>query len=1490
MPQFPRDGTATPASGVRGTATPQNATSGDAEPAAGGVGTATPAPDRKRRRPEPVSADAKPAVGSRKPPPGAAAAAPERQEGTPLCRDYARPGGCVRSSCRYRHELPESAPQCIDFALGKCMRVHCRFRHVPSKNQRAGDRVGSFGAGHGGGRTWGRPTQALPPPGPFAQEELTAREEAARAGLAAGCSAELGKLWSACHDGLKVPESTCLGCGGALRTAGDVRAHRSRHAADVLRNATARWLVECREAMQQDADGELRGAAELLAQERKSRPSLPKEKRQHAQSDVAEPRAAAAPAEAAAETGRVTPPAEGPGGAPSPPHGPVSADAGAAAAVAATLVVGTVVSRGRGGDDLTVDGDVESNPGPAQAGYAGPPGCADCSPTPARPFSRGRGGDDLAVDGCVERNPGPEDPLGSLSEADLNDFQELSESTALALDSSGECILGDAQAPVGSDSQVGQVVVPPAAQAAPATPAQGAKKCVCGKVIGKQGRHRKGCPRNGLANDTPQFSQNKRQRAGPFQAAGQGPMPPPALPAPPLSQGQSPPQGPSQEVPDGPDGYLRPLPTDLTFASVTALRVPTLTRIPSCAAVTVGSALEIACRRATGDEGWLRLMAFPSLVLRRCRRGGAKAIASELRRRVGLWRSGDLETLWAEAQAALVEGSKVAPKRYPLEGEEDRWHWGLGTEVAGVDDLDDATVRRVVRLARQRDYRRAVSALSAVKVAPATEEVLGKLRERHPSAPVPGIPPKASEGVPLSRKQLKKALKGFPRGTAAGPSGLTAQHLLDLWCASSPLPEGLRLVVNRIIQGAVPEVASRYVFGALLVPLEKKDGGIRPIAVGEVLRRLAAKGISAQLKEHVSKLLLKGRQFGVGIPSGADTIAHTFRRVAESYRQALSGLEAKGFAKMDFANAFNRVDRGAILRAVAKHAPDALPYAVAAYGNHTNLSFGVDCLTSECGVQQGDPLGPLFFSLVLLDVLQQLEADHPGLTDGLDAAGFYLDDGTVAGEWPAVAKWLDAFEPIAASVGLHLNKAKSELIVFGDRDAADATFDGFKRFSADCWELLGLPCGTPESVAAAAAKAFERSARRTAAIASLPDPHAALALLRSCAGFATIQFLMRGVGAAADFEQVDRSTRAAVGRITGIDMSDKAWEQAVLPIRSSGLGIHDCAEYAALACLAASADAARLADRVTSIQLPSDPFCTMALGCPRLAHYPDVLKTIEDSRRADGIPEARSQKRWSKSVDIVRAGVLFDSASTQDKARLQSCSAKHASGWLYGHPESGEDLWLKPQLFVAALRLRLGLPILETPSTCRLCNSSEADVFGHHSLACISGGLRTRAHNAIRDGVDALARSALLTPAREPRPFANSPQSRLDISVSRDGVLFLYDIALTFPLQQSSVQAAALEQGGAATKYEAIKRNKYLPLIAQEPRPADFKLVPLICDTFGAWGDSAAPALATIAHAWGLRSDLRPAIAMPLAMHRLNFVIIREVARIALANGPIACG
>ena len=79
--------------------------------------------------------------------------------------------------------------------------------------------------------------------------------------------------------------------------------------------------------------------------------------------------------------------------------------------------------------------------------------------------------------------------------------------------------------------------------------------------------------------------------------------------------------------------------------------------------------------------------------------------------------------------------------------------------------------------------------------------------------------------------------------------------------------------INLALSGNAPTEFAPYFASAPLVPVQKKDGSLRPIAVGGVLRRIVSK-ICVKKILHRAISYLSPVQLGVGIPNGIEAIVH----------------------------------------------------------------------------------------------------------------------------------------------------------------------------------------------------------------------------------------------------------------------------------------------------------------------------------------------------------------------------------------------------------------------------------------------------------------------------------------------------------------------------------------------------------------------------------------------------------------------------------------
>ena len=97
--------------------------------------------------------------------------------------------------------------------------------------------------------------------------------------------------------------------------------------------------------------------------------------------------------------------------------------------------------------------------------------------------------------------------------------------------------------------------------------------------------------------------------------------------------------------------------------------------------------------------------------------------------------------------------------------------------------------------------------------------------------------------------------------------------------------------------------------------------------------------------------------------------------VARQWMQRNASSGNKMFFKLDLENAFNSLDRSALLRAVRADFPDMTPWADWCYAHPSTLFCGQRSLNKEKGVQQGDPLGPLLVSLSIQPIIEKVIAE-----------------------------------------------------------------------------------------------------------------------------------------------------------------------------------------------------------------------------------------------------------------------------------------------------------------------------------------------------------------------------------------------------------------------------------------------------------------------------------------------------------------------------------
>ena len=571
-------------------------------------------------------------------------------------------------------------------------------------------------------------------------------------------------------------------------------------------------------------------------------------------------------------------------------------------------------------------------------------------------------------------------------------------------------------------------------------------------------------------------------------------------------------------------------------------------------------------------------------------------------------------------------------------------------------------------------------------------------------------------------------------------------------------------------------------------------------------------------------------QFGVAFPCGAEKIAHGLRTCIEKHWSE----NDFGVLKVDMTNAFNLVSRQAILSECAKHFPELLPWVSWCYGQHPLLWHHLGCLTSESGVQQGDPLGPLLFSLVLNILVMKVARDSA--CSNLPFHAWYLDDGVMAGPRSSLCRILSLLQEEGPALGIIVNLPKCEAF---SQHGLDMFPLRMKKSDKPSLEILGIPIGDQEFCSSFISKKHTKAKILLSLLeeVGIVDPQVALILLHLCGAFCKLVHLARATPstlASKVFALIDDDIRMTFCRCIGVDMSDTAWQQAQLSPSRGGLGFRSLSRHSSAAFISS--------------------LCSSGFGLQSSHHLSQAIETFNSLvSPADAVSveslltTSVSQKYLSGKLDDRVFNMLLNSSSVADKARLLSVSSPHAASWLSVVPSENLGLHLDPPVFQVAIKWWLGLDTSEG-SQCALCPGSTLDHLGHHAVTCKYGGDVVSRHNRIRDILVETCRRAHIGVKVE----VGNNLSR-DHSKTRPADILLpnwflgrtaaLDVSITSPLNPVTLLEAGVSATAAAQATEARKHQ------ANDPKCSElgWVCVPMVVETYGAWGKEATAIISSVA-------------------------------------------
>ena len=772
------------------------------------------------------------------------------------------------------------------------------------------------------------------------------------------------------------------------------------------------------------------------------------------------------------------------------------------------------------------------------------------------------------------------------------------------------------------------------------------------------------------------------------------------------------------------------------------------------------------------------------------------------------WDCFSLDSLKQSVMAEVVAGGKVDP-----------------------DPVVTPAQKRCNKLMEAGEVGRAMRTLLSDDNTPRTrptEEVMDALRALHPA------PLQADELSPVmaadtttviqSDQNLppfsKAAVHGYfqrqRRLKGVGPLGLRVDHIKDILgdcCEDNEFLSRLAQFISRIAAGTLPLSTFQLLGSAILIPIPKSPaGGIRPIAMGEVLRKAAATLLS-KLTQTESAEIFEWVQYGIGVTSACEFISLNLSRTLSLHE----GDQWLDTALFDATNAFNLGDRVKLRSAVAKHLPVLLPYFDAFYKVPALLftpGYLGPPILSQCGVQQGDPLGPLFFCLLVHDLfskarLAALEASTAMHTHSREFRfGAYLDDVTVHDSHDSVLAAIKVLIHDGPEVGFVVNPRKTRILLarglqgeaLASRRLAYAQALGLRADDPELdaivisplggeqkygVKLLGVPVGSDAFIKDFISQMETGFVKDCNKLLTLKDTQKEW-LLFTISLQRKWDYLFRCLPPKYTSElckRLDAHLRKLASKILHHVLSDSEWDQSTLNFGDGGLGVRSplvTAPLAHLACCSDFVDAMRVDKDI--VFPPESGFLEGIAGSLSLLNeecsvfdlslvsdmlidgssglVPSEGNSVHSPFSFDTIRSVASRAKRGRTQEVLSSMVMGSRARdicVENDPRWKAIRGVEQGAFLSAVPKG--SCKMKSSHFQTACLLRLGGKLSCVPAGLRCDCGRHVEIGAEvsHLTYCNKGGGATSRHNNVAREVAALGVYAGIDSKLEPYGCFVSP-------------------------------------------------------------------------------------------------------------------------------------
>ena len=448
-----------------------------------------------------------------------------------------------------------------------------------------------------------------------------------------------------------------------------------------------------------------------------------------------------------------------------------------------------------------------------------------------------------------------------------------------------------------------------------------------------------------------------------------------------------------------------------------------------------------------------------------------------------------------------------------------------------------------------------------------SEEIRQTVESKHPNA-------ESAKETALSREdatpveevifeeidmaRVQKAAKNT--SGSGGPTKIDAdtwKHILyskSFTTQSQVLANEIAVLARRLCTEDLQNEYISTLLACRLVPLMKDDNGVRPVGVGETLRRIIGKCI-IQVLSHDIQVAGGTLQTCTGVEAGIEAAIHAMQKTfSEDWCEAVLLVDAD--------NAFNRLNRKVALHNIQRTCSPLFKYLNNSYNTPAKLYLGDGSfMLSEEGVTQGDNLAMAMYALSTKTLIDRLK-DASGMGDRFKQVWF-ADDSTGAGELETIKRWWENLKEEGPAFGYFPKPSKTHLIVKNraDLEKAQELFgdDGVK-LTLDGERHIGAVIGSDEFRVEYITKKVEKWMEDVEQLAEIAKEEPQVALSAYNTGLSQRwKFVQRTVRDTESlFEPLEEVIRTKlIPAICGRTVSPIERRMIALPYRFGGLGIQN---------------------------------------------------------------------------------------------------------------------------------------------------------------------------------------------------------------------------------------------------------------------------------------------------------------------------------------------